>query len=71
MYSFIRSLRYLAVNPAVNDKQSISQGTGTEGRRRTVGVTSPHVEYAEQRMKHGILFLFSPCYEHSNLECVR
>jgi len=26
-----------------------------------------HVEYAEQRLKYGILFIFSPVYEYSNL----
>jgi len=31
-------------------------------------VGSLHVEYAEQRLKYGILFTFSPVYEHSNLE---
>ena len=29
-----------------------------------------HVEYAEGRMTYGILFIFSPCYEYSNVECV-
>jgi len=29
-----------------------------------------HVEYAEQRIKDGILFLLSPFYEYSNLEYV-
>ena len=30
-----------------------------------------HVEYAEQRIKYGILSRFSPFYEYSNLEYVR
>jgi len=29
-----------------------------------------YIEYAEQRLKYGILFTFSPVYEYSNLECV-
>jgi len=27
-----------------------------------------HVEYAERRLKYGILFTFNPFYEYSNLE---
>jgi len=27
-----------------------------------------NVEYAERRIKYGILFLFSPFYDYSNLE---
>ena len=30
--------------------------------------TALHVEYAERRLKYGILFTFSPFYEYSNLE---
>jgi len=31
-------------------------------------VTNLRVEYVEQRLKYGILFIFSPVYEYSNLE---
>jgi len=30
-----------------------------------------HVKYAEQRLKYGILFIFSPFYGHINLAYVR
>jgi len=30
-----------------------------------------HVEYAERRINHGILFILSPFHEYSNLEYVR
>jgi len=29
-----------------------------------------HVEYAEGRIKYNILFIFSLCYEYSNLEYI-
>jgi len=31
-------------------------------------VNGLYVEYAGRRMKYGILFMFSPFYEYSNLE---
>jgi len=34
-------------------------------------VTGLHVEYAERRIKCGILFICSLCYAYINLECVR
>jgi len=33
-----------------------------------LGVFILRVEYAKQRLKYGILFIFSPVYEYSNLE---
>jgi len=30
-------------------------------------VVALHVKYAERRIKYGILFIFSPIYEYSNL----
>ena len=32
------------------------------------GAAALHVEYAKQRIKYGILFIFSPLYEYSKLE---
>ena len=39
--------------------------------RRGAWVTTLHVEYAERRRKYGIIFIFSPLYEYSNLDYVR
>jgi len=33
-----------------------------------VRVRRLHIEYAERRIKYGILFIFSPIYKYSNLE---
>jgi len=49
----------LAVAPAVTMDEATSLTKGTMGL---------HVEYAEQRIKYGILFIFSPLYEYSHLE---
>jgi len=34
-------------------------------------VAALHVEYAERKLKHGIIFIFSPFYEYANLDYVR
>jgi len=36
----------------------------------TPSAAALHVEYVERRIKYGILFIFSPFYEYSNLEYV-
>jgi len=46
---------------------SHGEDTHGEGQHRI----SLHVEYAEQSIKYGILFIFSLFYEYINLEYVR
>ena len=43
-------------------------GLGVLLKRPTVKFVGLHVEYAEQRIKYGILFIFRPFYEYSNHE---